>query len=110
MDLSTGLVNHQFGFALRQHSREELLFSLRWYLGPGISELYHLAQAAIHASSDQIHTYPPILHLAVDADALEAEAIDKPVRSHFPYPFLNANDIDTYPSPPGSLRGLMPIR
>lgn len=41
-DASDRAVFQTFGLALRYHSKEELLYTLRWFLGPGHQEMYRL--------------------------------------------------------------------
>jgi len=41
-----GLYLHLCSFALRYHTREQLLFNTRWYLGPGLRYLHRLGNAS----------------------------------------------------------------
>ncbi len=42
---SSGLANEIFNHSLKAHSREELLYNIRWFLGPGQGEMHRLSTA-----------------------------------------------------------------
>lgn len=44
-DISTPVIRQKFGYVLQYRTREEVLFKLRWCLGPGIAEIGRLAMA-----------------------------------------------------------------
>ena len=89
-----------FLYSLRHHSRAELLFNIRWFLGPGYLEMYRLGNVSYATSSfasvfqDARHNIGD-LNLAVDVDAVQ----DLVIRTHsltLVDPFLNANDVELY--------------
>jgi hypothetical protein len=102
MDSLAGIGQHMFRFALPFHSKEELLFNLRWFLGPGNQEIARLSYVSY---GDTLGTafqsaYPLSQHLllpAVDTYALDTsmmnERDDISIRSR---PFWNAQDVERY--------------
>lgn len=85
-----------FRYALKLHSRDELLFNIRWFLGPGQREAYRLSIAGFQILDTQEHGNIPTLHPSLDSDALsdiQAKSI------HNPGPhgeILNANGVEAY--------------
>jgi hypothetical protein len=84
------------------HSRDELLFNLRWFFGPGRSSLSVLGQASFgfpesYVSSQNSDSFtfgigsPNVLNPFVDISAI-ADAHKKPTRNTF----LNAFEIESY--------------
>ncbi|KAL5320837.1 hypothetical protein ACEPPN_011647 [Leptodophora sp. 'Broadleaf-Isolate-01'] len=94
------ITKDMYQFALLYHSREELLFNLRWFLGPGLPTLRALGRAVFGYNSSLSMQYlnavssgmePKILNPLVDALAL-VEAQKK-----FPIvQYLNAFDVEDY--------------
>jgi hypothetical protein len=75
-----------FRYAIKMHSREELLFNLRWFLGPGYNEMYRLAGATFKSV---LHNWPsnvPSLHPILNSEAM----------SNNDATFINADDVATY--------------
>jgi len=98
----TNLQKKLFRWALYYHSRDELLFNLRWFLGPGRSSLPILGQASfgfpesyVSPQNSDSFTFgigsPNVLNPFVDVSAI-ADAHERPIRSVF----LNAFDIENY--------------
>ncbi|KAH8890543.1 hypothetical protein GQ53DRAFT_179440 [Thozetella sp. PMI_491] len=85
--------HHSFCFSLSRHSREELLFNMRWFLGPGYSELHHLARASFGGVTKMLPAQLPSLDPIVDLAALQPTGIRFPPEQS---PFLNANEVETY--------------
>ncbi|KAH7417270.1 hypothetical protein BKA64DRAFT_295511 [Cadophora sp. MPI-SDFR-AT-0126] len=93
-------IMHIYGFALMYHTKQELLFNLRWFLGPGIRALRALGRAVFGFHSSLSLQYlnaissdvkPKILNPLVDALAL--------VEAQKKYPtiqYLNAFDVENY--------------
>ncbi|KAG4442289.1 hypothetical protein IFR05_002213 [Cadophora sp. M221] len=94
------ITKDMYQFALLYHSREELLFNLRWFLGPGLRTLRALGRAVFGYNSSLSLQYlnavssgtePKILNPLVDASAF-VEAQKK-----FPaVQYLNAFDVENY--------------
>ncbi|KAH7364304.1 hypothetical protein BKA65DRAFT_546193 [Rhexocercosporidium sp. MPI-PUGE-AT-0058] len=89
-----------YQFALLYHSREELLFNLRWFLGPGLRTLRGLGRAVFGFSSALSLQYlnavnsgmePKILNPLVDALALIEAQKNFPVVQ-----YLNAFEVEDY--------------
>jgi len=91
-----------FRFSLRYHSREELLFNLRWFLGPGRSNFPVLGYASFGFDNKDITPLnsesinfgigsPNILNPFVDVSAIE-EVNNEPVKSDL----LNAVGVESY--------------
>ncbi|KAF4956798.1 hypothetical protein FGADI_3580 [Fusarium gaditjirri] len=84
-----------FGFSLRKHSREELLFNLRWFLGPGFAHINKLAGITPHGADSPVENIP-LLHPAVGADARsEVESLGSSPMSGLSH-FMSANDVAVY--------------
>ncbi|KAF4331545.1 hypothetical protein FBEOM_14710 [Fusarium beomiforme] len=84
-----------FGFSFRKHSREELLFNLRWFLGPGYAHINKLAGILTHDADSPVGNIP-LLHPGVGADARsEAESLGSSPVSGLPH-FMSANDVAVY--------------
>ncbi|KAL6904128.1 hypothetical protein GGI43DRAFT_311536 [Trichoderma evansii] len=91
-----------FGYALKLHSREELLSNIRWFLGPGQREAYRLGIAGFQgvAGFEILDTQDlgniPTLNPSVDSDAL-SDIQAKPIHSTSPHlALLNANGVESY--------------
>ncbi|TEA10540.1 hypothetical protein C8034_v009549 [Colletotrichum sidae] len=50
-DIHLPSIQQKFGRVLRHHTREQILFNLRWSLGPGIADLGRLAMASFDQTS-----------------------------------------------------------
>jgi hypothetical protein len=95
VDPTENSVMQIFGFSLRKHSREELLFNLRWFLGPGYAHLNKLAGIIPYGAGSPAGDIPS-LDPTVDADARShAESSGSPPISGLPR-FMSANDIVLY--------------
>lgn len=97
---SDGLAREIYRFALLYHTREELLFNIRWFLGPGFRALRALGRAVFGFSSSLSLQYlnavssglePKILNPLVDAQALVEAQKERPVVR-----YMNAFDIEDY--------------
>ncbi|KAK0119140.1 hypothetical protein ONS96_012207 [Cadophora gregata f. sp. sojae] len=94
------IIMNMYGFALMYHTKEELIFNLRWFLGPGFRALRALGRAVFGYSSSLSLQYlsanssglePKILNPLIDALAL--------VEAQKTYPtiqYLNAFDVEDY--------------
>lgn len=98
----TRLQKPMFRWALSFHNRDELLFNLRWFLGPGRSSLPVIGQASFgfvdsYVSPQNSDSFnfgigsPNVLNPFVDVSAIE-DAHKDPIRAKF----LNAFDIESY--------------
>lgn len=64
---SAALASQMFRFALKYHSREELLFHMRWFLGPGVSYIPSLGHAFL-TSNDAYEFADPYSVLSPSVD------------------------------------------
>lgn len=92
------LAERVFQFSLLFHSRQELLFNLRWFLGPGSQELVRLAFVPFDgsptlATEDSVNTTS--LVPAVDAYAVNATRING-FDNVTAAPFVNAQEVELY--------------
>ncbi|KAL2858301.1 hypothetical protein BJX68DRAFT_228346 [Aspergillus pseudodeflectus] len=92
------LAKRVFQFSLLFHSRQELLFNLRWFLGPGSQELVRLAFVPFEgsptpATEDSVNTTS--LVPAVDAYAVNATRING-FDNAAAAPFVNAQEVELY--------------
>ncbi|RDW68085.1 hypothetical protein BP6252_09481 [Coleophoma cylindrospora] len=86
----TAIARRMFRYALLTHSREELLFSLRWFLGPGYREIHRLRHASFGDSSDQ-DDQPGLA-----SNHLLRPEVDFFVEQINARPFLSASEIEEY--------------
>jgi hypothetical protein len=96
VDISTGLVHSMFQFSLARHSRQDILFTIRWFLGPGHAEMYRLAIAPFGPPPAMEIPPIPILNPIVDTEALENLDGRHSRVSFAEQPFLNSNSVVTY--------------
>ncbi|KAM0258918.1 hypothetical protein ACHAQJ_003574 [Trichoderma viride] len=85
-----------FCYALKLHTREELLFIIRWFLGPGQREAYRLGITGFQILEAQDHQGFPILSPAVDSDALSDLQAQKQHSSSSHGTLLNASGVESY--------------
>jgi hypothetical protein len=97
-NMPPGAARRLFGYSLRYHPRDEILFNIRWFLGPGYLEMYRLGNIS-YGGGNFAHVFKAAarehigeLNLAVDADALQNEGVGDPQNS----PFMNANAVEGY--------------
>lgn len=86
-----------FEFALSLHDKEELLFNLRWFLGPGSQEMIRLASVSfVNFSKDHVSTGPVLLP-AVDVYAWKTMTVSHGTSQEAPVrPFVNAQEVERY--------------
>ncbi|KAL4863886.1 hypothetical protein BDV12DRAFT_176965 [Aspergillus spectabilis] len=98
------LAERIFRFSLLLHSKEELLFNLRWFLGPGNQELIRLAFVSFESTHSTTTTglptpegspILPSLQPAVDVYATDMTPV-KEVIGVATGPFLNAREVEQY--------------
>lgn len=85
-----------FRYALKLHSRDEILFNIRWFLGPGQREAYRLGIARFQILNAQDHEHFPTLSPAVDSDALGDIQAPKMHTSSLRQTLLNASGVESY--------------
>ncbi|KAL6822096.1 hypothetical protein J3E69DRAFT_382649 [Trichoderma sp. SZMC 28015] len=78
-----------FKFSLQQRSREEVLLTLRWVLGPGHATLHQLAKRPLEAL-DAPKNVPTLLHPLIDDAAMQSFKDLYPQETE---PFLSAQDV-----------------
>ncbi len=98
VDLSAGLAGRMFRFSLKQHTREELLFNIRWFLGPGNPHLHRLAGAPFEQLFNQFS--PQLTTLAHGVNLTGPRTVSAPL----PGLFLNANEVEAYLTARGACR------
>ncbi|KAL2065040.1 hypothetical protein VTL71DRAFT_4180 [Oculimacula yallundae] len=100
MDIRGETGKNTFYYALKYHTREQLLFTLRWFLGPGIRTLRALGSAVFGFTSALSLQYleavnsgldPKILNPLVDAQALVEVQRKLPIS-----PYFNAFTVEDY--------------
>ncbi|KAF6814794.1 hypothetical protein CMUS01_12568 [Colletotrichum musicola] len=89
MDLSTPVIRQKFGHVLQYKTREEVLFTLRWCLGPGIAEIGRLAMAPFDQLFGIGGDYGGAFPSASDALPMAPEISAVERRGHL----RNANDV-----------------
>jgi hypothetical protein len=82
-----------FHYALPHHSREELLFNLRWFLGPGVSDLQYLAHAVVGLNKlwTNITSFPRAFgpsHILCPSVDISAQQLEGDV--------MNAHELEEY--------------
>ncbi|UKZ58717.1 uncharacterized protein TrAtP1_000043 [Trichoderma atroviride] len=85
-----------FRYALRLHSRDEILFNIRWFMGPGQREAYRLGVTRFQLLSAQDREHFPTLSPAVDSDALGDIQAPKLHSSSLRQTLLNASGVESY--------------
>ncbi|PON22131.1 hypothetical protein TGAM01_v209005 [Trichoderma gamsii] len=85
-----------FRYALKLHSRDEILFNIRWFLGPGQREAYRLGITRFQILDAQDHEHFPTLSPAVDSDALGDIHASKLQTSSLRHTLLNASGVESY--------------
>lgn len=85
-----------FRYALKLHSRDELLFNIRWFLGPGQREAYRLGITEFLILDVQDHEDFPTLSPTVDSDALRDIQAQKIHSSSLHQTLLNASGVESY--------------
>ncbi|KAL5085884.1 hypothetical protein Trisim1_009798 [Trichoderma cf. simile WF8] len=78
-----------FKSSLQQRSREEVLLTLRWVLGPGHATLHQLAKRPLQAL-DAPRNVPTLLHPLIDDAAMQSFKDLYPQETE---PFLSAQDV-----------------
>lgn len=84
------VARQMFRYALLAHNKDELLFNLRWFLGPGYLEIHHLG----HASFGDIQGHEGRLN-SLPGHTLRPK-FDFYVEQIHAHLFLNAFDIEAY--------------
>ncbi|KAK4068888.1 hypothetical protein Trihar35433_5467 [Trichoderma harzianum] len=85
-----------FRYALKLHSKDELLFNIRWFLGPGQREAYRLGITGFQILNAQDNEGFPTLSPAVDFDALNDIQTQKRHNSNLQQSLLNASGVEAY--------------
>ncbi|KAL7909952.1 hypothetical protein GGI35DRAFT_447501 [Trichoderma velutinum] len=85
-----------FRYALKLHSRDELLFNIRWFLGPGQREAYRLGITGFQILNAQDGEGFPTLSPAVDSDALSDIQTQKRQSPSLQQSLLNASGVEAY--------------
>lgn len=94
-DLSQGVAGKKFGLAVKFQSRDQLLYGLNWFLGPGYPEMRRLAGATFYNFNK-----PPIgisdHHWVAAHDELKDGVMADGENQSCIQPFYNADDIVLY--------------
>ncbi|KAK0756725.1 hypothetical protein N5P37_010881 [Trichoderma harzianum] len=85
-----------FRYALKLHSRDELLFNIRWFLGPGQREAYRLGITGFQILNAQDNEGFLTLSPAVDSEALNDIRTQKRHSSSLQQSLLNASGVEAY--------------
>ncbi|KAK4061600.1 uncharacterized protein Triagg1_10229 [Trichoderma aggressivum f. europaeum] len=85
-----------FRYALKLHSRDELLFNIRWFLGPGQREAYRLGITGFQILNAQDSEGFPTLSPAVDSDAWSDIQTQKQHSPSLQQSLLNASGVEAY--------------
>ncbi|UKZ56490.1 hypothetical protein TrVGV298_010327 [Trichoderma virens] len=85
-----------FRYALKSHSRDELLSNIRWFLGPGQRETYRLGIAEFQILNTQGRDKFPMLNPAVYSHALSDIWVQKQHSSSLDQTLLNASGVESY--------------
>ncbi|KAF3057015.1 hypothetical protein CFAM422_012448, partial [Trichoderma lentiforme] len=88
--------NPIFRYALNIHPREELLFNLRWFLGPGNGEMYRLASVTINTLPLNWPSQVPSLQPMVDSEIISDVNGLAPSHPANEGAFLNADQVTSY--------------
>ncbi|PON27768.1 hypothetical protein TGAM01_v203536 [Trichoderma gamsii] len=88
--------NTIFRYALNIHTREELLFNLRWFLGPGNGEMYRLASATFNTLPlnwpSEVPSLQPMINSEIISD-VDGLGPNHPANEGA---FLNADQVTSY--------------
>ena len=108
-DSSRMIVNRVFNYSLRYHSAEEIMFNLRWFLGPGQQETHRLGNisfvtgpfAHIYREALKSHRRVGEFVPAIDDDAFREvaparEAVSESVVVTDEDAYVNANAVERY--------------
>ncbi|KKP03690.1 hypothetical protein THAR02_04206 [Trichoderma harzianum] len=85
-----------FRYALKLHSRDEILFNIRWFLGPGQREAYRLGTTGFQVLNAQDNEGFLTLSPAVDSEALNDIQTQKRHSSSLQQSLLNASGVEAY--------------
>lgn len=85
-----------FRYALKLHSRDQLLFNLRWFLGPGQREAYRLGMTGFQVLNAQDNKGLRSLSPAVDSNALSDIQTPKRHSYSLQQSLLNASGVEAY--------------
>ncbi|KAI5455987.1 hypothetical protein BGZ63DRAFT_518452 [Mariannaea sp. PMI_226] len=85
-----------FRYALRFHSRDELLFNLRWFLGPGQSEAHRLSKTGFQIFDSQGYKNLPILSPLIDLHALNDAQAGNTYHLSTSQTLINADGVEAY--------------
>ena len=89
-------VSNIFRYALKLHSRDELLFNLRWFLGPGQREAYRLSKTGFQILDNQGYEDIPTLSPSVDSDALNDAQAQNIYHLSTHETLVNADGVESY--------------
>ncbi|KAL6813641.1 hypothetical protein V8C40DRAFT_277681 [Trichoderma camerunense] len=85
-----------FRYALKLYSRDELLFNIRWFSGPGQREAYRLGITRFHTLNARDNEGFPTLSPAVGSDALSDIQMQNRRSSSLQQPLLSASGVEAY--------------
>lgn len=88
--------NPIFRYALKIHTREELLFNLRWFLGPGNGEMHRLASVTFNTLPLNWPSEVPSFQPMIDSDIIsDVDGLNHnhPANEDM---FLNADQVTSY--------------
>jgi hypothetical protein len=88
--------NQIFRQAIQLHPREELLFNLRWFLGPGINEMYRLAGVPFNTLLLDWPSNVPSLHPIIDSEVMFDVQGLQPGHPATGSSFINADDVASF--------------
>jgi hypothetical protein len=89
---TAAVATQMFRFALLHHSREEILFKIRWFLGPGYPYLSNLGHAFLMPEDiPEVAEIFSILSLSVDKTAIDEAGLEAAAAL-----FLNAFGVEDY--------------
>lgn len=88
--------NPIFRYALNIHPREELLFNLRWFLGPGNGEMYRLASVTFNTLPLNWPSEVPSLQPMIDSEIISDVNGLAPNHPANEGAFLNADQVTSY--------------
>lgn len=88
--------NPIFRYALNIHTREELLFNLRWFLGPGNSEMHRLTSVTFNTLPLNWPSEVPSLQPMIDSEIISDVDGLKPNHPANEGAFLNADQVTSY--------------
>ncbi|EQB43751.1 hypothetical protein CGLO_17569 [Colletotrichum gloeosporioides Cg-14] len=92
-DISQAAIQQTFGHVLQFRTREEILFNLRWYLGPGIGEIDRVALVSFNnRSATQFEKHILRNYIADEQNEGESGGTGNP-NDDEEQPVCNANDV-----------------